>query len=577
MIHLCYFDESQRSGVVTNPVYQRFGLSTSVNPNLTRNCPELHSPETQRLLAEYAAMLHLWRNPEVDPDPWIGFNAHTRPENTIPVFESREAVQEALSQCDIVGWRTCQFFDETGKKPVTLAEQSEWAHHSSLMGMWKLLMMRGETLPPQFLTQNVGVFGNSWVLSKDNFREYMEWSSPLVKYCLDHPEECIYSHPRSMPVFIERLFIVWYLIYEKKVASTGQPASVLCRNTYCQPEVFTSGKQSELLLQRPSSNTSNREPQPSQRNGLTHPTTMTTPTSRQNDWLNHCRANATSQFGEDGITAQILQLLPKRDRWCVEFGASDGIAMSNTNYWITSHGYRGVLIEGEPLLYQSLQKNYQGNDQVTLIQELVGFFPADNLDTILSKTHVPTDFDLLSIDIDGNEYHVWEAFQVYRPKVIIIEFNPTIPDGVDFVQEPNLEVKHGNSLESLTKLAKSKRYELVATTFANAFYVDQNYFPLFGISDNSPAVLRADRSAITHLFQGQDGTIFLRGLGHLLWHRIPIREQALQVLPPELRKYPEDYDAVEKQKFDEFRQEYLQQSHVDPSQQRFTLIPASSE
>ncbi|MGF1583134.1 MAG: FkbM family methyltransferase [Gemmataceae bacterium] len=252
MIHQCYFDESQKARLFTNPVYRGFGVYSSVNPELTRNCPELENPKNQPMLSEYAAMLHIWRNPDVDPDPWIGFTSYRQLDKSATIIENREDIEQTLSQCDIIGWGPYAMFDATGKMPVTLAEQSEWTHQGLLMCLWKLLMMRGETLPPQFLTQNVGLFCNYWVMSKTNFQQYMEWSYPLVKYCLDHPDDYVQSHPRSMAYLVERLFIVWYLMLEKSVTITGQPTPVLCRNTHYNPEAFLQNAERERFICLPS-------------------------------------------------------------------------------------------------------------------------------------------------------------------------------------------------------------------------------------------------------------------------------------------------------------------------------------
>src|SRR5579872_1690072 len=100
---------------------------------------------------------------------------------------------------------------------------------------------------------------------------------------------------------------------------------------------------------------------------------------------------------------------------------------------------------------------------------------------MLVGTPIPRDFDLLSIDIDGNDYHAWAAVKTYRPKAVVIEFNPTIPNEVDFVQEPVTHLNHGASLAALVRLAREKGYELVSTTLNNAFFVEQKYFSRFNI------------------------------------------------------------------------------------------------
>lgn len=209
--------------------------------------------------------------------------------------------------------------------------------------------------------------------------------------------------------------------------------------------------------------------------------------------------------------------------------------MSNTLNLILHKGYSGVLIEGNAKLFAKLERNFAGKANVIPIKRYVGFTSQDGLDSILLGTPIPNDFDLLSIDIDGNDYHVWDAIVKYRPKVVIIEFNPTIPSHVDFIQPRDMKVSQGNSILSLTKLAKQKGYELIATTKLNAIYVDSKYFSLFDISDNSIETLRVDNKKITYVFHGYDGTIFIDGYGYLNWHEMPYNVRKMQQLPRFLR------------------------------------------
>src|SRR4051812_1129754 len=155
--------------------------------------------------------------------------------------------------------------------------------------------------------------------------------------------------------------------------------------------------------------------------------------SRPNNWLNALRADHTSQYGEDGIIKQVLDILPNKDGWCVEFGAWDGKYLSNTCHLITRRGYSAVLIEGDSARFQTLTANFAGNPKVHCFNRFVGMNPEDGLDSILAQSPIGREFDVLSIDIDGNDYHCWNAVQKYQPKVVIIEFNPTIPDEVEFV------------------------------------------------------------------------------------------------------------------------------------------------
>jgi hypothetical protein len=257
---------------------------------------------------------------------------------------------------------------------------------------------------------------------------------------------------------------------------------------------------------------------------------------KSNRWLSEFANNTTSQYGENGIIEKVLEVINNGNRWCVEFGSWDGKNCSNTYDLISNKGYSAVLIEADKKRYRDLLKTFAGNYKVIPINTYVGFDEADNLDTILTKTPVPENFDLLSIDIDGNDYHVWNAVKKYRPKVVVIEFNPTIPTCVEFVQPKDMSLSQGSSLLSITNLGKSKGYELVAVTEVNAIFVLSEYYRMFKISDNSPASLREDESSITYIFSGYDGTVFLRGCGLLPWQQIPYKESKVQQLPKWARK-----------------------------------------
>lgn len=270
---------------------------------------------------------------------------------------------------------------------------------------------------------------------------------------------------------------------------------------------------------------------------------------REPAWLLSFKRDTYSQTGEDGIIEKMLQTLPKKDKWCVEFGAWDGIHWSNTRNLIENAGYSSVLIEGSKAKFSELQRNYSSKKNVVSVNRFVGFNENDNLDVILADVPVPYDFDFLSIDVDGNDYHIWKAISKYRPKTICVEFNFTIPTEVRFVQPSDPSVNQGASLLSLVELAKEKGYELVSVLPWNAFFVDSKYYSLFEIDDNKPQTLRKDLSAITHLFSGYDGTLILAGSKRLPFHDLPMKEWTIQQLPKFLRKYPGNYNRVENMAF----------------------------
>jgi hypothetical protein len=251
-------------------------------------------------------------------------------------------------------------------------------------------------------------------------------------------------------------------------------------------------------------------------------------------------SNVYSQSGEDGILAKILERLPARDRWCVEFGAWDGQHLSNTCNVIERQDYSAVLIEGDKKRFDELTRRYAGNARVIAINAFVGFTPADGLDALLAKTPIPRDFDLLSIDIDGNDYHVWQGVSACNPKVVCVEYNPTIPTELEFVQPAGKNVTQGASLLALVKLGKQKGYELVAATSLNGIFVRSEFFSIFGIASNDPHILREDVSAVTHIFSGYDGKILVAGGNVLPWHGVTFSSRIRQ-LPRMFQRFSGDY------------------------------------
>ncbi len=257
-------------------------------------------------------------------------------------------------------------------------------------------------------------------------------------------------------------------------------------------------------------------------------------------------ANVTSQCGEDGVIRRALDVIGASDGWCVEFGAWDGRHASNTYALISDAGYSAVLIESDPARFAALQRTHAGRSGVIALRRVVGFEGPDRLDRILAETPVPRDFDLLSIDIDGNDFHVWDAVADYRPKLVVIEFNPTVPNEVDFVQPRDTAVTQGSSLTAITRMANAKGYRLVHATVVNGIFVDEAYFPRFDIVDDTPAALRADLSLVTWLFQTYDGRLHIAGNRRLRWHDVPIDPRRLQVVPRRLRTFPADFSPVQR-------------------------------
>lgn len=262
-------------------------------------------------------------------------------------------------------------------------------------------------------------------------------------------------------------------------------------------------------------------------------------TKPESTFLRKFAKTVTSQYGEDGIIEKILDLIGRVQSWCVEFGAWDGKYFSNTWDLINNKGWSGVLVEGDQQRCAALAASHQARaGEVFVENAFVSWEGESSLDNILGRTPIPANFDVLSVDIDGNDWHVWNGLRNYRPRVVVIEFNPTAGNDLYFVQDADPSLNQGASLLAFIDLARQKGYELAATTYANAFFVLAEDFPKLGIADNSIGAIY-EPYMDTQICQGFDGTIFAAGHMRLSWHSIELSQEDFQVLPRALRKYPD--------------------------------------
>ncbi len=276
---------------------------------------------------------------------------------------------------------------------------------------------------------------------------------------------------------------------------------------------------------------------------------------KNNSSLNKFEKKIYSQFGEDGIIQEIIKRVGEKnlDKWCVEFGAKDGISDSNTYNLIKNLDYNAVLIEGDKKFFNELKSNIK-TDKVVKINKFVSFEGSNKLENILQNTKIPKNFDFLSIDIDGCDYHIFEQLELFTPKIICIEFNHMIPNEVEFVQSKNFAFKQGCSPKSLVNLAKLKNYHLVANTLTNLFFVHEN-IKNFVLKENiSLESIRNDENIKNLIFSGYDGTLFTTKPVEISWHKIKVENKNLQILPKYLRKFPGDYNLVDKVIFYIFRE-----------------------
>jgi hypothetical protein len=248
-------------------------------------------------------------------------------------------------------------------------------------------------------------------------------------------------------------------------------------------------------------------------------------------------SNVESQNGEDGIINHIFSVLPPEDiRYCVEFGAWDGKYLSNCFNLVSNLGWHGLFIEANDKKFKELLENHGGSTNITCLKKFVEFDGVNRLDNLINETNFPLEFDLLSIDIDGADYFVWQSVERYCPRVVIIEFNPVIPNDVVFVQAKDMNTNHGASLLALIMLGKQKGYELLCATTCNAIFVLDKYYSLFGLASNHITELYSP-VLDGRIFHGYDSYVHVCGHSHLLWSNVKICSDDFQVLPTSERKY----------------------------------------
>lgn len=265
--------------------------------------------------------------------------------------------------------------------------------------------------------------------------------------------------------------------------------------------------------------------------------------------LSDFKFNAYSQFGEDGIIKEIFSRLEKSgislNKWVCEFGAWDGLHLSNTARLIVEEGFSAVLIEGDPDRVKWLSANFP-DDRVKKICSFVTHVGETSLEKILSTTNIPPNFDFLSIDIDGMDYYILESLQMYKPKLISIEFNPTIPNMINFVQPENYSLKQGASARAIYELATRMNYSVVAGTHCNLFLLSNEFSQIFDRPLPSLEELVPHGQDVTYLFSGYDGTLLSnKSFIKLGWHgSFPL--SSIQLLPKFLRVYSGDYNRLQR-------------------------------
>jgi hypothetical protein len=192
-----------------------------------------------------------------------------------------------------------------------------------------------------------------------------------------------------------------------------------------------------------------------------------------------------SQFGEDGILQHLIQEtgIDDNEKTFVEFGVQD-YQESNSRFLLQGHHWQGLIIDGSEAWMESVKTSslyWRYN-----LKAIAAWIDRENINDLILSSGLQGTIGFLSIDIDGNDYWVWERISCIQPIIIACEWNSTFgkEHALSIPYDPgfNRAAAHyshqywGASIAALHHLAERKGYALIGTNQAgnNLFFVDKN-------------------------------------------------------------------------------------------------------
>jgi hypothetical protein len=189
-----------------------------------------------------------------------------------------------------------------------------------------------------------------------------------------------------------------------------------------------------------------------------------------------------SQYGEDGILQYLIREagITAREKTFIEFGVQD-YAESNTRFLLMNDNWRGLILDGSSA-YMNTVKNQDLYWRYDLTA-VAAWIDRDNINDLITSAGFQGDLGILSVDIDGNDYWVWEAITSVNPVIVVVEWNsvfgPTHAVSVPYDPAFDRHKAHysalfwGASIGAFTHLARKKGYALLGSNTAgnNLFFV----------------------------------------------------------------------------------------------------------
>ncbi len=187
-----------------------------------------------------------------------------------------------------------------------------------------------------------------------------------------------------------------------------------------------------------------------------------------------------SQWGDDGIIQYLIHNVPITNKVFVEFGV-ENYTEANTRFLLMNNNWKGLIMDGSKEHMSSVQKdNLYWQYDLTAMPH---FITRENINQLLTEYGIVGNIGLLHIDIDGNDYYVWDTIDVIQPDIVIVEYNAvfghkapiSVPYQADFYRTKAhfSNLYWGTSLNALCYLAEKKGYVFVGTNNNgnNAYFV----------------------------------------------------------------------------------------------------------
>ena len=193
-----------------------------------------------------------------------------------------------------------------------------------------------------------------------------------------------------------------------------------------------------------------------------------------------------SQWGEDGILQHLLRYVPISNKVFVEFGVENYLE-ANTRFLMVKDKWTGLVMDGS-----EVNIDYIKQDDISWrfnLKAQQAFITRENINDLIRANGISGEIGLLSIDIDGNDYWVWEAIDVVAPTIVIVEYNHrfgseravAVPYRADFQRSKahHSYIYYCASLAALCRLGNRKGYAFVGCTTAgnDAFFIRRELKP----------------------------------------------------------------------------------------------------